>query len=166
MLVSFVLGTMGCGESESVESGDANPLVSFDSAYVRLISATDTLDLRVEVAANSAQQAQGLMERASLDRDAGMLFSFDSTRSSDAGFWMFRTRIPLDIAFLDASGNIVAIRSMEPCESPEPRWCPTYSPGAAYTGALEVNRGFFAQHGIAVGDRVELLPDDYPPREP
>jgi len=28
-----------------------------------------------------------------------MLFVYDSTQPPDAGFWMYRTRIPLDIAF-------------------------------------------------------------------
>jgi hypothetical protein len=31
---------------------------------------------------------------------AGMLFVYDSTQPGNAGFWMYRTRIPLDIAFV------------------------------------------------------------------
>jgi len=31
-----------------------------------------------------------------------------------------------------------------------------YYAGRSYVGAVEANRGFFTQHGIEVGDRVEL----------
>ncbi|WP_444676938.1 hypothetical protein [Halomonas sp. E19] len=33
---------------------------------------------------------------------------------------MYRTRIPLDIAFLDAEGRIAAKATMQPCPSPTP----------------------------------------------
>jgi uncharacterized membrane protein (UPF0127 family) len=67
---------------------------------------------------------------------------------------MYRTRIPLDIAFADSTGRIVAVRRMEPCEAQLIAGCPTYEPGHAYRTALEVNAGFFARHGIGVGSRL------------
>ena len=36
-----------------------------------------------------------------------MLFVFDSQRYSGDGFQMWRTRMPLDIAFIDANGTIL-----------------------------------------------------------
>jgi hypothetical protein len=33
-----------------------------------------------------------------------------------------------------------------------------YSPGGSYVGAVEVNAGYFARHGIDVGAHVELRP--------
>jgi uncharacterized membrane protein (UPF0127 family) len=85
-----------------------------------------------------------------------MLFLYETRQDSSDGFWMFRTLIPLDIAFMDSAGSIVAIRSMEPCTSPNPEWCPEYAPDAAYWSALEVNRGIFARYGITEGHRVQL----------
>lgn len=150
----------GCGRVEDAPAGeptaDAAPLVAFDTARVWLVSATDSVELRVELAEDGDQRAMGLMERTALAADAGMLFTYAEPQAADAGFWMYRTRIPLDIAFLDPAGRIVAIRAMEPCASPQPRWCPTYAPGVPYRAALEVNRGFFQRHGVAVGDRVRL----------
>jgi uncharacterized membrane protein (UPF0127 family) len=114
------------------------------------------LSVRVEVAERDDQRVYGLMERTSLDDDAGMVFLYDDVQGAESGFWMYRTRIALDIAFFDSAGRIVAIRQMEPCASPNPDHCPPYSPGQSYTGALEVNHGWFARHGVTVGDHIVL----------
>jgi uncharacterized protein len=67
---------------------------------------------------------------------------------------MFRTRIPLDIAFIDAEGVIRNIVAMEPCEQPNPQLCRRYPAQVPFLMALEMNRGFFQRHGIGVGDRA------------
>ena len=69
---------------------------------------------------------------------------------------MFRTRIPLDIAYIDSAGGIRTIGTMAPCPSPFAQSCPSYPAGARYTAALEVNAGYFAKKQIRVGDRVLL----------
>ncbi|MGI9179399.1 MAG: DUF192 domain-containing protein [Longimicrobiaceae bacterium] len=137
---------------------ELQPLASFDTARVQIVTASDTLSLRVEVAGTEEQRASGLMERPSLPADAGMLFTYTAEQPGDRGFWMYRTQIPLDIAFLDEEGQILVILAMEPCTSPDPQWCPGYPPGVPYHAALEVNQGYFARHGIGPGDRV-VLPD-------
>jgi len=145
-----------CGPDEQPEAGRAleTPLVAFDTMTLRIETAEDTFRVRAEIAASDEQRSFGLMERTSLAEDAGMLFVYDEPQPAGAGFWMFHTRIPLDIAFIDAGGRIVSILRMEPCESPYPQWCPTYDPGVAYSSALEVNAGYFAERGIRIGDRV------------
>ena len=99
----------------------------------------------------------GLMERASLAPDSGMLFVYQTDQPPKSGFWMFRTRIPLDIAFADSAGTIRAILTMQPCPATIAAGCPSYEPGAAYRYALEVNAGFYARRRIAVGSRM-LVP--------
>lgn len=140
--------------------------MAFDSAAIRIVTATDTFPLTVEVARSEAQRTQGLMERRSLAEEAGMVFLFDEPQGAEEGFWMFRTRIPLDIAYLDAEGRIVAIRQMEPCQSSYAQACQAearaYAPGAPYSAALEVNRGWLEERGIGVGDRVVLPTGDGP----
>jgi uncharacterized protein len=133
--------------------------IAFDSAMVRVEAAADTFRMVVELAEREEQRAYGLMERSALDDDAGMLFLYPTEQPGSSGFWMYRTRIPLDIAFLDGDGVIVRILRMEPCPSPEPRWCPTYAPGAPYRAALEANAGFFGRRGVREGDRVVLERD-------
>jgi uncharacterized protein len=130
------------------------PALSFDTATVRVETARDTFLVRVEIAEQDAQRALGLMERQHLADDQGMLFVYRTEQPATAGFWMYRTRIPLDIAFLDGDGQIVALLAMEPCESPDPRWCPSYDPGVPYRAALEVNQGWFSARGAGLGDRI------------
>ena len=110
--------------------------------------------VRVEVASTPEQRARGLMERDRLAADAGMLFRFDPPAPAEQGFYMYRTRIPLDIAFLDADGRILDIQTMTPCDSRVAVLCRVYRPGQGYHQALEVNAGYFQRHGIRPGDRV------------
>ncbi|MFN2408848.1 MAG: DUF192 domain-containing protein [Halomonas sp.] len=112
--------------------------------------------LEVELADTLAERQRGLMEREHLPEKRGMLFVFKRERSADNGFWMYRTLIPLDIAYIDDAGRIVAIDTMQPCESSSPSACRSYVPGAAYHSALEVNAGYFDERGIGVGDCVSV----------
>jgi len=157
LAIASVCGIAAC-ESGTSEAVDYGSVIAFDSTRLRIVTGSDTVSLRVEVARTSAQKSQGLMERRSLPDSSGMLFVYTEDQAADAGFWMYRTRIPLDIAFADAAGIVVAIRRMEPCTAQLASGCPTYAPDAEYRYALEVNAGFFARHGIRVGSRV-LLPD-------
>ena len=124
--------------------GAGRPTVSIDTAG-------GEVTVPVEVADTPAERERGLMGRQSLASDDGMVFIFPNN-SNDA-FWMKGTLIPLSIAFYDDRGRIVSLLDMEPCRA-EP--CPLYSPGAAYRGALEVNRGAFDRWGVRVGDRLRL----------
>ncbi len=108
----------------------------------------------VEVARTLAERSRGLMARDHLDQDAGMLFLYRSTQSPRSGFWMYRTRIPLDIAFIDEDERIAAISTMWPCGSEKPAECPVTYPGLPYRAALEVNAGLFERLGIVEGDCV------------
>lgn len=132
------------------------PLLRLSVARVRLVSGTDTTYIRVELARTSEQQTMGLMERRSLADTTGMLFLYRSEQPADAGFWMFRTRIPLDIAFMDSLGTIVAIKHMIPCTATLAAGCPTYPPNTPYRAALEVNAGYLAQRSLTIGSRLIL----------
>ena len=147
----------GCGGENKAKDDDAyEHVMSFDTTRVRLASGSDTIPLRVELAVKPEQKSMGLMERRHLADDAGMLFVYDSTQPPDAGFWMYRTRIPLDIAFADSSGVIRSIRAMVPCPTEVAQGCPSYTPDVPYEYALEVNAGYFARHGIVVGNTLLL----------
>ena len=91
------------------------------------------------------------MGRESLSPYDGMAFVWEEPVVST--FWMKDTLIPLSIAFWDADGRIISILDMDPCtEDP----CPSYGPDDPFVGAVEVARGTFERHGVAVGDQVEL----------
>jgi uncharacterized membrane protein (UPF0127 family) len=116
-----------------------------------LITRSGRVRIEVEIAETASARARGLMGRPRLDPDRGMVFLFD--RAGQGGFWMKDTLIPLSIAFWNRSGRIVDILDMRPCHH-DP--CPIYRPRHPYVGAVEVNLGFFRQHGVEVGDRVQL----------
>jgi len=101
----------------------------------------------VEVADTPDSQTRGLMYRAHLDPDAGMIFLF--TGETDRAFWMKNTPLPLDMIFISKDGHIAGIHP-----NAEPFTLKTISVGAPSQAVLEVNGGFAAAHGLAVGDRV------------
>lgn len=150
--------TLGCPGAPADDAAAYERVMSFDTASVRIAKPSDTLHVRVELAMSSEQRTMGLMERRQLAEDSGMLFVYDSTQSAAAGFWMYRTRIPLDIAYADSAGVIRAVRAMVPCPTTIPEGCKTYEPGVPYQYALEVNAGYFARHGVEIGHTV-VLPD-------
>lgn len=150
--------TADAGESRSVPAPQVPPLLpeidGLDEAVVTITTSTgDRVRVDAKVAATPEERRHGLMQVPELPAGIGMLFVFGSQRSG--GFWMFDTRVPLDIAYIDAAGEIATILAMEPCGSDDPADCPTYPPDRPYRAALEVPQGWFADVGVATGDRVD-----------
>lgn len=144
---------LGC---ERAEPEFVSP-IAFDTATAWIHTGRDSASLLVELARTDAQRSYGLMARPSLDPNSGMVFLYDSVQGGEQGFWMFRTRMPLDIAFIDSAGVVVRTLTMEPCPSEMyATGCDTYLPNVPYRSALEVNAGWLAQHGVGEGARVRL----------
>jgi uncharacterized membrane protein (UPF0127 family) len=101
----------------------------------------------VDLAVSPEDQAQGLMFRRSLPRDAGMLFDFGKTRPAE--FWMKNTLIPLDMVFIAADGHIADIH-----ERAVPLSEATIESKVPVRAVLEVNGGTVARLGIKEGDLV------------
>ena len=107
-----------------------------------------TLPLHVEVPTNIKEFNLGLMFRESLDQNSGMLFVFEEV--AQQSFHMRDTMIPLDIAFIRADGIIESIKHLEPNEEN-----PVASDGDILC-AIEVNRGWFAENNVEVGDEIDI----------
>ena len=90
------------------------------------------------------------MYRFSLRPDHGMIFVFE--RAEPRSFWMKNTYVPLSIAFIGSDDRIVNIADMAP-QDERMHW----SSGPAQY-ALEMRKGWFVDHGVGVGDKVEGLP--------
>ena len=104
-----------------------------------------------ELAATAESRTRGLMERATLPANRGMLFLFETAQP--LSFWMRNTLIPLDMIFADAQRRITTIHAaVPPCQLPEP--CPSYASDGAAQFVLEVNAGTAAKAGIAIGDEL------------
>jgi len=107
-----------------------------------------TLPLQIEIPTEIRDFNLGLMFRESLDTNSGMLFIFDEV--AEQSFHMRETKIPLDIAFIREDGIIESIKKLEPFEE-----SPVYSEGEVLC-ALEVNRGWFAENNVEVGDQIDI----------
>jgi len=101
-----------------------------------------------EVADTPAARATGLMHRDALAADQGMLFVYP--QAGRHCMWMRNTMLPLSVAFLDEDGAVINVADMAPqsdalhCAATPARY------------ALEMNRGWFRQHGIDSGMRIEI----------
>jgi uncharacterized membrane protein (UPF0127 family) len=130
------------------KSGAAAPTMVSTDPKRKMKEEFITLPLRLEVPKSAIDFKQGLMFRESLDTDSGMLFVFDNIAKQS--FHMTETRIPLDIAFIREDGVIESIKQLEPNNT-----TPVFSEGAIEL-AIEVNRGWFAENNVEVGDVLDV----------
>jgi hypothetical protein len=111
--------------------------------------------IRAEVALNVLDQARGLMFRTELPPNAGMLFVFMD--EAERSFWMYRTKIPLDILWLNANHQIVEISAdTPPCPGESRDDCPSFGGNVPALFVLEIAAGQAAAHGLKVGDRLSF----------
>lgn len=149
MIPSLILFPAGCKEEASSSNKPENlldplPTITFTLGHT---------EVEVEVAITDQETRQGLMYRESMPENHGMLFIYGQPRY--LSFWMKNTLIPLSIAFIRDDGVISNIEKMEPSRGP-------FDPVERYISrykcqyALEMNQGWFEQHGIQAGDQIEL----------
>lgn len=165
-LLLFAVTPACIASGDPAATGRAVAQPPLDRVDLCLQDERGAIPLRAERAETDQQRSTGLMGRTQLADDAGMLFVYGRERGPGSGFWMYQTLLPLDIAYLGPEGEIRAIRHMEPCPHENPVSCPSYPPGVSYWSALEVNQGFFLQHGFDVGARVTEVTPEQCGREP
>lgn len=134
----------GKGASAAPGADAAGEGFRLDSTTLRIAG----VEVIVEIADEPAERKRGLMHRDSLPADHGMLFVYPS--EGVRSFWMRDTSIPLSIAFIDSRGYIVEIQQMSPHSDRFHE-----SPGRVLY-ALEMPGGWFAEHGVEVGDRISF----------
>jgi uncharacterized membrane protein (UPF0127 family) len=106
-------------------------------------------DLFCEKADTADKRAVGLMNRSSLDKNAGMLFVYQN--EDIRTFHMANVKMPLSIVFADRNGIIVHMTEMITDRTT------TYSSEKATMYAVEANKGWFTSHQVKIGDRIEGL---------
>ncbi len=101
----------------------------------------------IEIADDDGKREVGMMGRRSMEERQGMLFILAGEQM--ASFWMKNTIIPLDMLFIDKTGNIVTI-----CRNTTPFSEQSYSATAPVIFVLEVNGGFADKYGVKEGDKI------------
>jgi len=142
--ISRIIGLIACLIQFMVFGAHACPL-QLPSIKLYINGA----QLILEIAATPEARRCGLSGREMLPPDAGMLFVLPETMPF--AVWMQDTRLPLDIAFLDEAGRVVAIKQLDPQHQNL-----IYSSPRPVRYAIEVHRGWFAAHHVSVGDNLKI----------
>ena len=126
-----------------------------DKSLVEIVTKTGVRAFSVEMAVTPDQLSRGLMFRTELPPTAGMLFVFMD--EAERSFWMYRTKIPLDILWLNANHQIVEISAdTPPCPGESRDDCPSFGGNVPSQFVLEIGAGQAAAHGLKVGDRLNF----------
>lgn len=102
--------------------------------------------VQAQVASTPQQRAVGLMHRADMPANEGMLFVFE--QPAVQCFWMKNTLLPLTAAFVQDDGTVVNLADMQPqsldshCSAKPVRY------------VLEMHQGWFAKRRIQKGFRL------------
>ncbi len=152
LILAMVFSFMSCNKPDDTRSStpqqEQQQTQGTKHAGLHRITIGPT-EVWVEIAQDDMTRTRGLMYRNDMPDDQGMLFIFPYPQK--LSFWMKNTYLPLDIAFIDQLGIITDIHQMAPLDT-----IPRYASSVPTQYALEVNQGFFAQHGVAVGDTVKM----------
>lgn len=144
----------GAPETETGTGPDAPPVPTAAATVARLPRAVlpDGSAVTLDLARTSEEQSGGLMYRATLPADEGMLFLFpDPTYPR---FWMKDTWVALDLVFLDAAGRVVQVDAEVPPCHDEP--CPQYGPTEPSLAVLELAAGVAARSGVVPGAELRF----------
>jgi len=127
----------------------ASPKPQLDLPKATLSLGTNSLT--AQIAADDTSRELGLMSRTNLGTNEAMVFVFPQPRP--VTFWMKDTPIPLSIAYVGRSGMIFELHDMKPFDE-----TPIPSASSAVIYAIEVPKGWFLNHGVFAGSKVEGLP--------
>lgn len=100
------------------------------------------------------EMARGMMFRTSLPADRGMLFVHP--KEDKYQYWMFQTKIPLDIIWMDREHKIVEISPNTPPCAGAAADCPKYGGNQPSNFVLEVNAGVAAKNNLKPGDFIDF----------
>ena len=111
----------------------------------------DTItSILIEIAEDDYSREKGLMYRRNIPDTLGMLFVFPD--EDYHSFWMKNTPSPLDILYVNGSGEIVKIY-----ENTEPFSEESIPSEELAQYVVEVKAGFCSVHNITDSDRIEFI---------
>lgn len=155
-----------------VESGTAQRDVPVDEAPPasrtpapdedRILITVGREDFVFEIADDDAERAKGLSGREEIPKHGGMIFVYPMP--AQRSFWMLDCLVPIDIAYLDADGRIVAMYEM-PVDPPrgedESVWdyeyrLKRYPSRKPAQFALEFRAGTLRRLNLSIGEQIDF----------
>jgi len=144
-LLAFAVALVltACGGSDAAKN-DAPKTVD-DRFLIKIGDRT----VQMQIAALPDELEKGLMFRKEMGADEGMLFVF--TRPQPMGFWMRNTTLPLDIGYIDPTGELKEIYPMYPHDEKT-----VASRSRNLQFCLEMNQDWYARNGVKPGAQLDL----------
>lgn len=124
--------------------------VVFETTHIKI----KNKKIKVEVAQTPEQHERGLMYRTRLGVDEGMIFIFQSERI--LSFWMKNTLIDLSIAYINKQKKIIDIQEMKAQSILSTKELLSYPSREPAMYALEMNKNWFKNNKIFVGDKIQF----------
>jgi len=111
--------------------------------------------INAETMRTDVELMRGLMFRESMAASRGMLFIHP--KEDTFHYWMYQTKIPLDMIWVDSNRRIVEMSlDTPPCTSLSAKECPSYGGNFKSKYVLEVNAGIARKNGLKTGDTLDF----------
>jgi len=134
----------GCGTSNITDELDLTQVTLPNGAKIN-----------AETMRSEPELMRGLMFRESLAPNRGMLFIHP--KENTFHYWMYQTKIPLDLIWMDHDRRIVEMSlDTPPCRSTSAKECPNYGGNFKSKYVLEVNAGVARKNGLKNGDSLDF----------
>jgi uncharacterized membrane protein (UPF0127 family) len=117
------------------------------------LDASDTINIEellpnIEIVSTFEDRKKGLMFRQSISDDFGMFFIWEYKK--EQCMWMKDTFIPLSLAYISNDGEVIDIYDMVPFSRK------SFCSSKPVKYALEVNKNWFKENNISIGDTLEI----------
>jgi len=144
VILAAALFAVGCGTSNIT-----------DELNLTQVTFPNGVKINAETMRNEAELMRGLMFRESLAPNRGMLFIHPAENTFR--YWMYQTKIPLDLIWMDHDRRIVEMSlDTPPCRSTSATACPNYGGNFKSKYVLEVNAGIARKNGLKTGDALDF----------
>ncbi len=141
MLAAAVLA--GCGHESPDNDVNLTPVILPNGTHIVAETVRQEFELM-----------RGLMYRESLPADHGMLFVY--AKPDKYSYWMYQTKIPLDMIWMDHQHKIVEIAANVPPCTTKASDCPKYGGNQPAMFVLEMNAGAAAKNNLHEGDFIDF----------
>lgn len=145
VVLAPALALSGCGSNSNVT----------DEIGITIVTFPNGAKINAETMRDDIELIKGMMFRESMPANRGMLFVHPEENIFH--YWMYQTKIPLDIIWMDHDRRIVEMSlDTPPCKATAAKECTNYGGNYKSKYALEVNAGIAKKNGLKVGDTLDF----------